>query len=85
MLGPKHIPGAHNATGHSASSFEQTMVKKKRKNTASDWTSDADDNVVVATSQKALEQMILDLTEGFREMGSDTSHAKKNWSPTHKL
>ena len=37
----------------------------------------ADDIVVLATSQKALEQMILHLTEGLREMGLEMGHAKK--------
>ena len=36
----------------------------------------ADDIVVKATSQKALEQKIQDLTEGFREIGLEIGHAK---------
>ena len=36
----------------------------------------ADDIVVKATSQKALEQKIQDFTEGFREIGLVISHAK---------
>ena len=39
----------------------------------------------MGTSQKVLERTILDLTEGFREIGLETGHAKTNWSPTHKL
>ena len=41
--------------------------------------------VVLATPQKVLEQMILDLTEGFREVRLEIDHAKTNWSSTHKL
>ena len=43
------------------------------------------DFVVLATSQKALEQTTLDPTEGFRDTGIDICHAKTNWRSTHKL
>ena len=62
-------------------------------NTASDWTrsslpsvAQADDTVAMVASQKALEQMILDFTEGeFRDISLEIGHAKANWSSTHKL
>jgi hypothetical protein len=40
----------------------------------------ADDIVVLATSQEALEQMIRDLTNEFRKVGLEIGHSKTNWS-----
>ena len=39
-----------------------------------------DDIVVLAISQQTLEPMILDLTEGFKEMSLEVGHATTHWS-----
>ena len=45
----------------------------------------ADDTVVLATSQKALEQMVLDLTEGFRETDLEICELELNTQVTRPL
>ena len=42
----------------------------------------ADDIVITATSLKALEQMIMDLTAEFKTAGLKIGHSKTNWSST---
>ena len=67
----------------SASGTEPKMVKKGH-NSVFDWTNNfpsvarVDD--IEVWSQKALEQMTLDLTEGLREIGPEVGHANTNWS-----
>ena len=45
----------------------------------------ADDIIIAATSQKALEQMISDLTTDFKTAGLEIGHNKTNWSSTTPL
>ena len=67
--------GARNAGGHGARSATGER-RRLQTGVSRAGLAYAEDIVVLATSRKVVEQMILDLTEGFRDIGLEIDHVK---------